>query len=108
MRPHGDQLELRWKPSAKKMASEFVLEWRNGDDVDWQRESRRATKSLIKGQVLVWLWSLITLSFLRRQTGIPCGENRLGYVLKSEPQVKKISERFDHTASLMVMMRRRI
>lgn len=93
VRPHGDQLEIGWKPSARRKASEYVLEWRNGDDVDWQRESRRTTKSLIKGQALVWLRPVITPTFVQRRTGNPCWTTGVsGCVPKSEPRVKKISD----------------
>ncbi|TNM92469.1 hypothetical protein fugu_019481 [Takifugu bimaculatus] len=51
VRPHGDQLELRWKPSGRRAASEFVLEWTIGDQVDWQRESRGTTRGLIEGNL---------------------------------------------------------
>lgn len=64
MRPHGDQLELRWKPSGRRTASEFVLEWTSGDQVDWQRESRGTTTSLIEGDVLLKLISLLTVILL--------------------------------------------
>lgn len=53
MRPRGGQLELRWRPSGRRAASEFVVEWSSGAHLDWQRESRGTTNTTVRGDVLV-------------------------------------------------------
>lgn len=53
MRPHGGQLKLRWRPSGRRAASEFVVEWTSGGHLDWQRESRGTTETTVRGDVLV-------------------------------------------------------
>lgn len=50
VRPHGGQLQLRWRPSGRKAASEFVVEWTDGVLLDWQRESRGTTEATVRGE----------------------------------------------------------
>lgn len=53
VRPAGGLLELSWRPSSRRAASEFVVEWSSGGVWDWQRESRGTTKTTIRGDLLV-------------------------------------------------------
>lgn len=50
--PHGGQLWLEWKSHNSKAVSEYVVEWVNADQTDWQRERRSTRRTVIKGNIL--------------------------------------------------------
>ncbi|KAF3702414.1 Interleukin-6 receptor subunit beta [Channa argus] len=49
--PHEGQLWLEWKPPSKTAVTEYVVEWVAGDQIDWQRENRTTTHTVIKGNL---------------------------------------------------------
>uniref|UniRef100_H3CHP3 Fibronectin type-III domain-containing protein n=1 Tax=Tetraodon nigroviridis TaxID=99883 RepID=H3CHP3_TETNG len=51
VRPRGGRLELRWRPSSWRTASEYVVEWSSGAGWDWQRESRGTTNTTLRGHL---------------------------------------------------------
>lgn len=58
--PHGGQLWLEWKSHNSKAVSEYVVEWVNADQTDWQREKRSTRRTVIKGNILsepYFLWN---------------------------------------------------
>lgn len=49
---HSGQLLLAWRPpniTAGRNATEYVVEWVSGMQMDWQREHGNARQSAIKG-----------------------------------------------------------
>ncbi|XP_035524114.1 LOW QUALITY PROTEIN: interleukin-6 receptor subunit beta [Morone saxatilis] len=50
VQPNGGQLCLEWKPPARPV-SEYVVEWVNGSQIDWQREKGSTTNTVIKGSL---------------------------------------------------------
>lgn len=51
--PDGGQMWLEWKPPSNRAASEYVVEWVTGDKIDWQREDRSTTRTVIKGNLFL-------------------------------------------------------
>ncbi|XP_060938935.1 interleukin-6 receptor subunit beta [Limanda limanda] len=48
---HGGQMWLQWKPPNTKAVTEYVVQWVGGDGMDWQRENRSTTHTVIKGDL---------------------------------------------------------
>lgn len=53
VRPRGGQMELQWRTSKRSTPSEFVVEWTRDGEVDWQREPRGTTNTVIRGDLLL-------------------------------------------------------
>ncbi|XP_054468125.1 interleukin-6 receptor subunit beta [Anoplopoma fimbria] len=49
--PHAGQLWLKWKPPNSTALSEYVVEWVNGEQTDWQRENKHKNITAIKGNL---------------------------------------------------------
>ncbi|XP_063745522.1 interleukin-6 receptor subunit beta isoform X2 [Eleginops maclovinus] len=47
----GVKLWLEWTPPNNTDVSEYVVEWAAGDQMDWQRESKKTRLTAIKGQL---------------------------------------------------------
>lgn len=47
----GGQLWLRWKPPKSTYLSEYVVEWVGGGQMDWQRENRSTSLTVLKGNL---------------------------------------------------------
>ncbi|XP_029025634.1 interleukin-6 receptor subunit beta [Betta splendens] len=49
--PQRNTLWLQWKPPPGEGVSEYVVVWVAGEQMDWQRENRSTTHTLIKGNL---------------------------------------------------------
>ncbi|XP_062268753.1 interleukin-6 receptor subunit beta [Platichthys flesus] len=47
----GGQMWLQWKPPNTAAVTEYVVQWVSADGMDWQRENRSTTHTVIKGDL---------------------------------------------------------
>lgn len=53
--PEQGQLWVEWTAPSFKNASEFIVEWQSGEEMDWQRESRGTRRTAIRGTAQLFL-----------------------------------------------------
>lgn len=82
------QLWVEWTAPSSKNASEFVVEWVSGEEMDWQRESRGTRRTAIKGSGQFTRRSTTAPSWLVQSSRwLPLDYNNFEFIVNTENKI---------------------